>query len=334
MSKKRVVVVGGGTGTHTVLRGLKRYADTLTITAIVSMADSGGSTGRLRDEFGQLPAGDVRNALTALAAEGDEHDFLMRQLFMYRFSRGEGLHGHNFGNLFLTVLTDILGSEVAAIKAAAKILRVAGEVIPVTTDHVHLVATYENGTVVTGEHDIDEVCDTSLASLHIVDFTMKPDATINPEAKAVLLAADLIVLGPGDLYTSVLANCVVGGFAETLRASTAKKVYVSNIMSKRGQTVGLHAQGHVDAVVRYSGITPDAVIIPSDTLPADLVALYQAEGNHQVQNDMHDTKDLRVVSVPLLAKEVVRTVQGDILTRSLIRHDSDLLAKVLCDLIP
>ena len=201
------------------------------------MADSGGSTGRLRDEFGQLPAGDVRNALTALAADGDEYDLLLRQLFMYRFNRGEGLYGHNFGNLFLTVLTDILGSEVAAIQAAAKILRVSGEsCVPVTTDHAHLVATYENGVTLKGEHDIDEITDPALAALRIVDFGLEPQATLHPEAKTVLLEADLIVLGPGDLYTSVLANCVVTGFKEALQASTAKKVYVCNIMSKRGQT--------------------------------------------------------------------------------------------------
>ena len=165
MTKKRVVVVGGGTGTHTVLRGLRAYADRLDITAIVSMADSGGSTGRLRDEFGFLPIGDVRNALSALASEGDAQDDLLRQLFMYRFDKGEGLSGHNFGNLFLTALTDILGSEEAAIKAASHILKVSGRVVPVTTSDVQLVATYEDGTVVVGENDIDETLTASLLRL-------------------------------------------------------------------------------------------------------------------------------------------------------------------------
>lgn len=149
-AKKRVVVVGGGTGTHTILKGLKRYTDRIEVSAIVTMADSGGSTGRLRDEFGQLPVGDVRMALAALSADVDSHDELVRELFLYRFSKGDGLSGHNFGNLLLTALTDLLGSEVEAIAAAARILRVRGQVIPVTTDDVHLWAEYDDGERVVG----------------------------------------------------------------------------------------------------------------------------------------------------------------------------------------
>ena len=152
MDKKNVVVIGGGTGTHTVLQGLKRYQKQLNVSARVTMADSGGSTGRLRDEFGFLPVGDVRMALAALASDVDEHEELVRELFMYRFAKGDGLSGHNFGNLLLVALTDILGSEEAAIKAAARVLRVQGTVVPVTTGTVDLVATYDDGVVVRGEH--------------------------------------------------------------------------------------------------------------------------------------------------------------------------------------
>ena len=186
MTKKRVVVVGGGTGTHTVLRGLRAYADRLDITAIVSMADSGGSTGRLRDEFGFLPIGDVRNALSALASEGDAQDDLLRQLFMYRFDKGEGLSGHNFGNLFLTALTDILGSEEAAIKAASHILKVSGRVVPVTTSDVQLVATYEDGTVVVGENDIDETL-TYQGEARIVSLGVTPEAFITADAREAIV---------------------------------------------------------------------------------------------------------------------------------------------------
>ena len=145
MEQKRVVCIGGGTGTHTMLRGLKQYKKQLELAAVVTMADSGGSTGRLRDEFGQLPVGDVRMALAALASDIDHHEELLRELFLYRFDRGDGLSGHNFGNLLLVALTDILGSEEAAIRAAAKVLRVQGRVLPVTTEPVDLVATYSAG---------------------------------------------------------------------------------------------------------------------------------------------------------------------------------------------
>ncbi|MEZ4195087.1 MAG: YvcK family protein [Candidatus Paceibacterota bacterium] len=330
MNKKKVVVVGGGTGTHTVLKGLKKYSDTLDITAIVSMADSGGSTGRLRDEFGQLPAGDVRNALTALAADGDDYDILLRQLFLYRFDRGEGLSGHNFGNLFLTVLTDILGSETEAIEAASRILRVSGRVVPVTTDPAHLVATYADGSVVVGEHDIEILADTALyePENRIVSLTLTPEAFINPEATKVLKEADLIILGPGDLYTSVLANCVVNGFSEALTSSEATIVYVCNLMSKRGQTVGMNAAEHLAEVIKYSGAVPDAMIVNNREFADDLLHKYALEGNHPILNNC--TADEPVVcSLPLVAEEEVRLDSGDVLMRSLIRHDADRLAEVL-----
>lgn len=328
MKKKRVVVVGGGTGTHTVLRGLKQYTDTLQLSAIVSMADSGGSTGRLRDEFGQLPAGDIRNALTALAADGDEHDALLRQLFMYRFSRGEGLYGHNFGNLFLTVLTDILGSEVAAIEAAARILRVSGRVVPVTTDDAHLCARYADGQVVTGEHDIDEWKDGARKGVRITELTLTPAARLSEMAREELIHADLIVLGPGDLYTSVLANAVVTGFKEALAVSPATIVYVSNLMSKAGQTIGLQAAEHLAEVTKYIGRPPHAMLVNSEPLPSDLLAKYAEEGDHPVLNNC-GPGETAIVSLPLIATEEVKTEQGDSLKRSLIRHDSAKLAAAL-----
>ena len=329
MKKKSVVIVGGGTGTHTVLRGLKQYTDRIDLTAIVSMADSGGSTGRLRDEFGQLPAGDVRNALTALAAENDIHDTLLRELFMYRFAKGEGLLGHNFGNLFLTVLTDILGSEVEAIEAASRILRVEGQVVPVTTDSAHLVATYANGKVITGEHDIDELYDDSLRTVRITKLALTPRASLNPSVTSVLKEADLVVLGPGDLYTSVLANCVVDGFKEALQASSAKIVYVCNLMSKPGQTVGMHTSEHLAEVAKYAGVCPQHLLINTQPLPANLLEKYSAEGTHPVVNNFASNQITTVHACSLLAEEIIETVKGDTLLRSLIRHDSNLLAKAL-----
>lgn len=323
-AKERVVVVGGGTGTHTVLRGLRRYTDRLELTAIVSMADSGGSTGRLRDEFGYLPVGDVRNALTALAAEDSEVDTLMRELFLYRFNRGNGLTGHNFGNLFLTALTDILGSESAAIAAAGRILRIDGAVVPVTTDNVQLQATYTDGVVVTNEAKIDEPTKHRCTE-RICELSLVPKASLSEPAAAAIAAADVIVLGPGDLYTSILSNCVVGGFAEALAASQAQLVYVCNLMSRRGQTTGYTAADHILEVTRYCERTPDVSFVNIGPFPTELLDRYEAEGEYPIDPDTTGTTGT-ICFAHLLAEEAISLPTGDMVRRSLIRHDSTRLA--------
>jgi uncharacterized cofD-like protein len=327
MKKKKVVVVGGGTGTHTVLRGLRHYSDELDITAIVSMADTGGSTGRLRDEFGLLPIGDVRNALTALAGESDEDELLLRQLFLYRFARGEGLSGHNFGNLFLTALTDILGSEEKAIEAAAKILRVEGRVLPVTTDDVQLVAEFSDGQVVLGQEEI-EYAKAAAGESRIVSLWLTPAAALSPAAENALLEADLVVFGPGDLYTSILANCVVDGFVDTLHASKAKLVYVCNLMSKSGQTTGMHAAEHLAELIKHLGTQIDVAIVNTEPIDTELQALYEAEGDHPIINNCVGDTCL-IVATPLLSGEPVIKQTGDIVKRSLVRHDSHKLAAAI-----
>jgi len=328
--KAKIVVIGGGTGTHTVLRGLRRYADDLDISAIVTMADSGGSSGRLRDEFGQLPAGDVRNALTALAADGDEQDLLMRQLFEYRFDRGTGLSGHNFGNLFLTALTDILGSESAAIAATSRILRISGRVVPVTLEQADLIAEYSDGTILTSEHDIDTYA--CSPGVRIVSLRLSRPVVINPEAVLALKTADLIVIGPGDLYTSVLANCIVPGFADTLKAVSGSVVYVSNLMSKVGQTLGMNAAEHLTEISTYIGRMPDAIIVNSSPLPESVVRHYVEEGSHPIENNCLDSA-CRVYALPLISKLIYDQVPGDKLARSLVRHDSDALATAILSVL-
>lgn len=331
MEKNKVVVVGGGTGTHTALRGLRPFSDKLDITAVVSMADDGGSTGRLRDEFGQLPVGDIRNALTALASDGDEHNQLLRQLFSYRFQKGSGLSGHNFGNIFITALSDILGDEVKAIEAVSKILRIAGRVLPVTTDNVHLVAEYADGTKIIGEHKIDEPEHND--ELRITDLYLEPEGKIAKKAKKALLEADLIMLGPGDLYTSVLANCVVSGFSETLKASQAKIIYVCNLMSKKGQTVGMNAKEHIDEIIKYTGITPFGVVVNSTIFPRELLKKYAGEGDFPILNNCRDNSGYKVYSRPLASENESEKVKGDVIKRSLIRHNPDLLAQVVLDIL-
>lgn len=331
MNKKSIVVVGGGTGTHTVLRGLRKYANDLDIMAVVSMSDSGGSTGRLRDEFGQLPVGDVRNALTALASEGGKYDSLLRQLFMYRFNRGEGLAGHNFGNLFLTALTEILGSEVEAIAAASQILKVSGRVIPVTVDDVQLAAEYADGAVVIGEDEIEK----GMAEHHssrIVSLWLTPEATITEEAAKALKEADMIVFGPGDLYTSILANCIVNGFVEAIGESKAHIVYVCNLMSKSGQTVGMQAAEHLAEITSHIGRSPDTALINNTEFDDELLAKYAAEGDHPIVNNcLGDICNIDARA--LVSSEEISSDSADTVKRSLIRHDSDILASALVEIM-
>jgi len=329
--KKNIVVIGGGTGTHTVLQGLKRYQKQVNLSAVVTMADSGGSTGRLRDEFGYLPVGDVRMALAALASDIDHHEELLRELFLYRFDKGKGLSGHNFGNLLLVALTDILGSEEEAIRAAAKVLRVQGKVVPVTTQKVDLLAAYSDGEVVTGEHDIDEPT-TERTKHKITKLSLTPGATISERAEDTLLGADLIVLGPGDLYTSVLANVVVDGVPEAIRNSKATVAYVCNLMTKLGQTTGMGVQEHLAEISAYIGKVPDVVFVNKTPFPKDLLKKYQADNELSVKMN-YAAGECQVITADLLATEVVQTVSGDTLKRSLIRHDSRKLARKIMEIV-
>ncbi|MFN3188081.1 MAG: uridine diphosphate-N-acetylglucosamine-binding protein YvcK [Candidatus Paceibacteria bacterium] len=326
--KKKVVVVGGGTGTHALLKGLKRYADQLDITVIVTMSDSGGSTGRLRDEFGQLPVGDARSALVALSAEVDAHDELLRELFLYRFEKGVGLVGHNFGNLLLTALTDILGSEVEAITTASRLLRVRGKVVPVTTDNVHLKAEYEDGLEVVGEHDIDEPS-IERSNQRITRLSVTPQADINPVAREALADADLVILGPGDLYTSIIANCVVGGFKEAIPLQTPV-AYVCNLMSRVGQTKNMKASGHIAEIAKYLGRMPDYVIVNTTAFDEVLLAKYLADDEQPVLLDCESDGVCTIHTDDFLATDVVKNKSGDIVRRSLIRHDGEKLATFIC----
>lgn len=331
MAEKNIAVIGGGTGTHTVLKGLKRYQKRVNLSAIVTMADSGGSTGRLRDEFGYLPVGDVRMALAALASDIDEQEELLRELFLYRFDRGNGLSGHNFGNLLLVALTDILGSEEKAIEAAARVLRVQGNVVPVTNEKVDLVATYEDGVTLVGEHMIDEP-PVDRFEKRIVELSVRPAATIGARAEEVLLNADLIVLGPGDLYTSVLANCVVDGVPDAIRHSNAKVVYVCNLMTKAGQTNGMGVAEHLAEIKKYTKRMPDYVLVNTTSLPSDLLGRYADDAEYPVVFN-YEAPECRIIPADLLAGEMVQTVSGDTLKRSLIRHDPRKLARKIMDLL-
>src|SRR3989344_2371375 len=226
-SKPKVVVMGGGTGTFTVLSGLKHYP--VDLTAIVTMADDGGSTGRLRDEFGVLPPGDLRQCLVALSEAGE----VMRKLFNHRFDSGE-LAGHNFGNIFISTLEQVTGSLDQALDVAGRLLNIRGRVIPVTLSKVGLIAELKNGKVLEGESALSDY--QLVSRFGIKKIYLKPKAKANKKAIDAIEDADLVVVGPGNLYASLIPNFLVDGIGRALVASKAKKVYVANLMNKNGHT--------------------------------------------------------------------------------------------------
>ncbi len=323
INEKKIVVVGGGTGTYTVLTGLKKVSPQ--ITAVVTMMDSGGSSGRLRDEFGQLPAGDVRQALVALSNDTS----VMRQLFNYRYEKGEGLQGHSFGNLFLTALAEVTGGMENALLEAGKILNIKGSVLPVTLSNSNLVAEYENGLVIKGESDID--VPKHDGKLHITKLSLKPAAEPFEKTLEAIKQADLIILGPGDLYTSLIPNLLVPKVTEAICNSKAKKVYIVNLMTKFGQTYNFKASNFVAEIEKYLGECLDYVLINNKGLPKGIIERYKVENDIPVEDDLKNS-NYEVIREDLLATEPIERKAGDVLQRSLIRHDSEKLARILSDI--
>jgi uncharacterized cofD-like protein len=314
----RIVVIGGGTGLFTALTGLKRHD--VELTAIVTMADSGGSSGRLRDEFGYLPAGDVRRCLVALAAD-DHMNLLLRQLFEYRFERGGDLAGHTFGNLLITALVSLTGGMDQAIIEAARLLRVEGQVLPVTLAHSHLYALLADGRTIEGEAAIDTRKDTTPIERVYLD----PPAEATPEAREAIMQADLVVIGPGDLYTSLLPNLLVDGIREAIATSPATTVYVCNVMTKHGETDGYSASDFLRVITHYlgEGVLDAALLSYYESLPRDVLQRYREEHSSPVSIDQEQCHRY----VPRL---VVRPLAA---AGTLVRHDPDRLAQVLLDVL-
>lgn len=319
--------IGGGTGTYSVLTGLKHYFTNLT--AVVSMADTGGSARKERDEFGLLPSSDIRKALVALAESDSEEENILRELFQYRYTQGKGVSGMTFGNLFLVALTKLLGSQTKAIEKAGQILRIRGMVLPVSLDRVDLVATYENGMVVKGEHAIDEPKHDG--SMRIKNLTTKPPGKVYPPVIDALTRADMIILGPGGLYTSIIANLVIEGVVSAIVGSRAKVVYILNLMTEYGQTHGFSASSHTEEIERYLGKSRvNYVIINNGTIPERMIQKYHASHAEPVIDDCKRVKTTyQVLRSDLLFPEEIRRVSGDTLKRSLVRHDPDKLAHTI-----
>lgn len=316
---KRVVIIGGGTGNFVVLRGLKKYP--LELTAIVSMADDGGSTGILRDELGVLPPGDVRQCLVALSNSSR----LMRSLMNYRFENG-GLGGHSFGNLLLSALEKVTGSFEKAVEEAGRILFIQGKVIPVTTHQVRLKMILNDRRVLEGEREIylSQEIDQGYQSIYL-----EPIPEVNPRVLDEIEHADLIVLGPGGLHTSIIPNLLIEGVCDALRQSKARKVFVVNLMNRKGQTTGFKTSHYLKEIIQFLGEDIfHHILMNKQKPPKELIDLYSVEGDI-VENDMTDS---RIVFADLLGKPK-EGLPMDLMKRSLIRHDSKKLAQELVKIV-
>jgi len=320
---KKIVVIGGGTGSFVLLSGLKQYP--VELTAIVPVTDDGGSTGRLRDEFGFLPVGDMRQCLAALAADNGR----LRRLLLYRFDKGKGLVGHNLGNLILTALEDLVGSAPEAVGEAASIFRLRGRVYPVSKKLVKLVAGYSSGKTIVSEYKIEKYHLKQGES--ITQLYTRPTTTLNELAAAAIKAADMIILAPGDLYNSIIANLVIGGMKPAIKNSRAKLVYIVNLMTLNSQTHNFTASTHVKEIEKYAGRKVDYIVVNSQPIKPEIVRAYKREQEYPVADDLN--KDSRVIRRPLLSSSVFQKPKSDNLKRSLLRHDSGKLAKAIIKLI-
>ncbi len=316
---KKIVVIGGGTGNFSILRGLKNY--NVDLSAIVSMADDGGSTGILRDELGVLPPGDVRQCLVALSNSSN----MMRSLMNYRFENG-GLEGHSFGNLLLSALEKVTGSFEKAVEEMGKILFIKGKVIPVTTHQVRLKMLLNNRQLLEGEKAIylSQEIDQGYKSIYLEPF---PKA--NPHAINEIANADMIVIGPGGLHTSLIPNFLIEGVSEALRSSDAKKLFVVNLMNRKGQTTGFKVSHYLDEIARFIGEDIfDYILVNDQKPPQELIDVYREEGE-LVENDLTDG---RVILASFLG-EPKEAPKKDLLKRSLIRHDPKKLAQELMKVV-
>lgn len=323
-SRKKVATIGGGTGHFTVLNGLKKYD--IDISAIVSMADDGGSTGILRHELGVLPPGDVRQCLVALSDAPE----IMRDLFLYRFGLGT-LAGHNFGNIFLSAMQKLTNRFEDAVSLTGKILNIKGRVIPVTVEPMDLAAEYHNKKIIKGQNKISKYKKSKIKKLFL-----EREVHASFEAVQAVLNADLVVLSPGDIYTSLLPNFLSFGMKEALSRTKAKIAYVVNLMTKRGETDNFGAHEFVTELEKYIGENIIDYLLINTTRPSDeLSKLYLGEGENLVNPDLDKLGNTRykVIADDFLSEIIFEKNPADKLKRSILRHDGDKVARSLLHLI-
>ncbi len=315
---KKIVIIGGGTGSFTLIKGLRDYDTSLT--AIVSVSDSGGSSGKLRDEFGILPTGDIRLCLIAMSEERE----IWRDLFKYRFSGG--VENHSLGNLIMTALADIKGGFIEGLDQVSKILKIKGKVIPVTLETTHLCAELENGEVIRGETNIDiPKHDTSVKIKKV--FLEPKSFAYRSAIESIKDKNDLIIIGPGDLYTSIIPNLLVEGVKEAIKESDAKKVFVCNIMTKKGETSNFTANEFIEEIKKYLGFYPDLVICNNNLPSKELAESYKDEESFYVSPNIEKNENYNVIKSDLIDEEPHAKEDGK--RRPLIRHDSQKLARLI-----
>ncbi len=327
--QKKVVVLGGGTGTFTVLSSLKSKGYNLT--ALLTMADDGGSNKVLRDDFGLLPTSGVRLAMVALA----EQQSLLRELFTYRFHQG-GVSGMTFGNLFLAAVTDIVGSQEKAIEATGELLSVNGKILPISYENIKLVAEYENGLTVTGEHAIDEP--EHDGKLRIKNLSTIPKATIDEKAKQAILEADCIIIGPGDFYTNTVANLVIDGVVPAIINSKAKVIFITNLMTKYGEAYDYKTSNYLEDLKKYMPLERINMILVNNDLeyPESVLKKYEEEESSPVEDDLDSMslpESIKIIRAPIILKKEVVAEKGDVLKRSMIRHSQKRLGQELAKII-
>ena len=312
----KILAIGGGTGLSTLLKGIKNYSSD--ITAIVTMADDGGGSGILRRSFGMLPPGDVRNCLLALSDIEPE----MNTLLSHRFEKGE-LKGQSFGNLFLLAMNEIYGSFEEAVKMASSILRVKGTVMPITVNDVNIEATYDDKSKAFGESILPAEAIKDNKKIKRVELCPKDVEPLDGVITAIN-KADIILIGPGSLYTSIIPNLLVKGVTEAIISSPAKKIYVQNVMSQHGETDDMSVKDHVGAIFEHSDKIFDSIIINNKVLSEDLKKKYQEEYQEQIFLTDDDKK--------FLEEEAIDYIEGDCLdSGDYARHDSEKLSNMIID---
>lgn len=322
MSQKKIVVIGGGTGIYPVVTALRELGEVCT--CVVNTSDSGGSTGRIRDEFGFPPVGDLRQSLAALADPESQKE--IRDLLLYRFSKGTGLSGHNLGNLLLTAMQDLTGSTTQALEMAQTVFRIEGRVVPVSEDAYNLAVTYADGQQITSEHQLD---DPSSPHEPVAKLTLDPVPTLNPLLLKILAEATHIVIGPGDYYASLQSVLLVPGMKEALQKSGAQTLYFVNIMTRATQTMHMTAADHVSGIETSIGKPLDHILINTGTIDADNLTYYAQAEEHPVAHDL--VTDPRVQTYKFVA-QAERQDSTDAVTRSLLRHDSRVVKQALQDI--
>jgi len=324
MKNKKIVTIGGGTGSFVLLSGISNYP--VQISAVVSMADDGGSTGVLRDELGVLPPGDVRQCLVALSESSEK----LRELMNYRFEKGN-LKGHSFGNIFLSALEKIQGSFESGVEEASKILNVRGRVIPVTEKDTNLIMKLKNGKILQGEDEINH--NYEIEKQGISKFYLSPKAQANKSAIKSILEADLIIIGPGNHFCSILPNFLVKGVSEAIRKSKAKIIYNANLVNKKGHSDNFLLEDYVKSVEDYIGKNRiDFVIFNTQKPKERLIEKYQKKGETLLKMGKENVRrSYKIVKADVLNEKFPKFSKVDSISevRSFIRHDSEKLARVL-----